>query len=353
MQDRTIGIDVDGRSAFDRQGRLIAYYPFPQYMTYWGLFHQLLKSAFPDAHYHVGVGLADLTPGSPARVHLSDGRTVEADLVVGADGIRSRLREILAPQIQPVYGGYFAFRGTAAEASLSDRFRRKMMHRYIWVFPGDGQLSGYPICGPDYSIEPGRRQYTYLWYKPVDAERMRDYLTDASGRTHEHNIAPPLIRPVHFEAIRSHAAGLLSPLFAEIVAKAENEMFQPMYDVESQRIAFDNVCLLGDSAFTARPHVGVGVLKAGQDAMALAACLRQHDSITDALAAYQALRLPAGRKAVRFSRYLGAFIERDLPSPDADPQLMLTPEFLLQVSARAVESVGPYLGPRQALFDAM
>ena len=45
---------------------------------------------------------------------------------------------------------------------------------------------------------------------------------------------------------------------------------QPIYDLDSPRMAFGRVALLGDAAFVARPHVGMGVTKAGDDAMALA-----------------------------------------------------------------------------------
>ncbi len=353
-QERTVGIDVEGRTAYDHTGRQIGFHAHPQYLTYWGLFHDLLRKAFPVSHYHTGIGVEDVTPGiSRSVAHLSNGSSVAADLVIGADGIRSRVREIFAPMIKPEYGGYFAFRGTAPEARLSQPFQRDMMQRYIWVFPGDGQFNGYPICGPDYATEPGRRQYTYLWYRPVGDAFMQDLLTDGHGRTYEHSIPPPLIRPEHFVALRKHAAALLPPLFAEIVLQAENNMLQPMYDVESRDIAFGNVCLLGDAAFTARPHVGVGVLKAGQDALELARCLSVHDDVATALRAYAHTREPAGCKAVRFSRYLGSFIARALPQPTSDPALQLTPQFLLQTSARAVETVGPYLGSRQSLFDAM
>ena len=155
-EDGLAGVDVAGRTAYDGDGREIAFHPHPQYLTYWGLLHGLLRRAFPDAHYHAGVGLVDLTPGEPrARLRLSDGRSVEADLVVGADGIRSSVRAILAPEIVPQYGGYFAFRGLTPEARLSDEFRRDMMHRYIWMFPGDGQLNGYPMAGPTIRWRPG------------------------------------------------------------------------------------------------------------------------------------------------------------------------------------------------------
>ncbi len=351
---RPVGIEVEGRTAYDQDGRVIAFHPHPQYLTFWGVVHAKLLGAFPAARYHTGVGFQGLEPGTrQCRVRLSNGETVAADLVVAADGLRSSVRAALAPDIVPDYGGYFAFRGIAPEHKLSARFRDTMMGRYIWVFPGDGQFSGYPICGMDFSTEPGRRQYAYLWYRAIGAEAMRDLLTDAGGRCHEHNIPPPLIRPEHFVRLRQDADRLLAPLFSEIVRAAEHDMLQPMYDVESREIAFGNVCLLGDAAFTARPHVGIGVLKAGQDALELIQCLERHEVIPEALKAYAAARVPTGRKAVRFSRYLGTFIERGHPSPETDPDLQLTAQFLLQTSARTVESAEAFLGPRRAMFDAL
>ena len=347
---KPVGVEVAGRTAYDKTGREIGFHPHPQYLTYWGLVHAMVREAFPSEHYHAGVGCEGIEPGEPqSRVLLSDGRIGNADLGVGADGIRSSVRAILAPEIVSQYGGYFAFRGIAPERKLSAAFRAAMMQRYIWVFPGDGQFNGYPICGPDYSTEPGQRQYAYLWYRPVSGDDMRDLLTDADGRTYEHNIPPPLIRPEHFTGLREHARRLLPPPFAEIVLEAENDMLQPMYDVESREIAFGNICLLGDAAFTARPHVGIGVLKAGQDALALVQCLERHECIPEALRAYSAARLPPGRKAVCLSRHLGSFIERRHPTPETDASLQLTAQLLLQTSARSVESAEPFLGARRWL----
>jgi 2-polyprenyl-6-methoxyphenol hydroxylase-like FAD-dependent oxidoreductase len=99
-------------------------------------------------------------------------------------------------------------------------------------------------------------------------------------------------------------------------------------------MTFGRVALLGDAAFVARPHVGVGVLKAAQDALALATQLDRHPSVPEALLAYEAERLPLGRETVAFARHLGAFIERGLPDPEADPSLDLTPEKIIRISGR-------------------
>jgi 2-polyprenyl-6-methoxyphenol hydroxylase-like FAD-dependent oxidoreductase len=75
------------------------------------------------------------------------------------------------------------------------------------------------------------------------------------------------------------------------------------------------------------------VLKAAQDALALAECLDEAPSVAAGLARYERVRLGPGRDAVRAARHLGAFIERRLEAPWDDPALGLTPERLLEFSA--------------------
>ena len=64
-----------------------------------------------------------------------------------------------------------------------------------------------------------------------------------------------------------------------------------------------------DDDEVARPHIGMGVTKAAQDAAALAAALRSHGATPSALQAYEAEALPRGRGAVARARWLGAALE--------------------------------------------
>jgi 2-polyprenyl-6-methoxyphenol hydroxylase-like FAD-dependent oxidoreductase len=66
--------------------------------------------------------------------------------------------------------------------------------------------------------------------------------------------------------------------------------------------------LLGDAAFVARPHVARGAIKAGHDAMALAAALADAP-VVEALTRYDAARRLIGQALVAESRRLGAYIE--------------------------------------------
>ena len=330
-----LGIQVDGRIAVDRHGAELGRFEFPQYLTSWSYVYNPLKAAFPAERYHGGRELAAIgRDGDRPVARFADGQEIVADLIVGADGFRSRVRQLLAPTVVPRYAGYVAWRGLVPETALPAAFRASGFGQYCFCFPPGGQFIGYPVAGADDSVAPGARRYNFLWYRHVPAERLADLLTDASGHVHDYSIPPPLIRPDLVDGLRRDAARDLPKPLAEAVALAQHPMLQPIYDVESERIAFDGVALIGDAAFVARPHAGIGVLKAGEDAEALARSLARGGSVADALARFEAERLPEGKAAVALGRRLGAFIERGHDSPQSDPALGLTTEFILRVSAR-------------------
>src|SRR6202789_3397929 len=92
-----------------------------RFASYFELYQGLLD-AFGTEHYHLSTQLAHLdNRDDEVALSLTDGRTMTADLVVCADGIRSTARSILVPGAQPRYVGYVAWRGTIERNELSDR----------------------------------------------------------------------------------------------------------------------------------------------------------------------------------------------------------------------------------------
>jgi 2-polyprenyl-6-methoxyphenol hydroxylase-like FAD-dependent oxidoreductase len=220
------------------------------------------------------------------------------------------------------------------ETDLSAAFMAETFDRFSFCFPPGGQFIGYPLLGQDGSNARGARRYNFIWYTHVaEGADLDGLMTDESGQKHE-SIPPPLIRKVHIEALRRAGARDLPSQFAEVVLRADRHLLQPIYDVESENIAFGHVALIGDASFVARPHVGVGVLKAAQDAVALARSLDECSSVPEALQRYQRQRLQQNIDAVEFGRYLGSFIERGLAGPTSDPNLNLSYEFIISESAR-------------------
>ena len=74
-------------------------------------------------------------------------------------------------------------------------------------------------------------------------------------------------------------------------------------------MAFGRVAIVGDAAFVARPHVGAGVSKAADDAAALTEALQKHDTVENALKAFEAARLSDNNRIIERARHLGAFLQ--------------------------------------------
>jgi 2-polyprenyl-6-methoxyphenol hydroxylase-like FAD-dependent oxidoreductase len=166
------------------------------------------------------------------------------------------------------------------------------------------------VAGANNRTAPGTRRWNFVWYRPADeATVLRDMLTDAQGRTYEGNIPLDRIRPEVIAQMLRDAERVLAPQFLEVVQKTEQAFFQPIYDLESTRIAFGRIAMVGDAAFVARPHCGMGVTKAGGDAVALADALAGGGTIEEALARYEGVRQPFGAFIVGFARKLGAYMQ--------------------------------------------
>jgi 2-polyprenyl-6-methoxyphenol hydroxylase-like FAD-dependent oxidoreductase len=112
--------------------------------------------------------------------------------------------------------------------------------------------------------------------------------------------------------MRRDAERLLAPQFSEIARLTQQPFFQPIYDVESPRLAFGRIALAGDAAFVARPHVGMGVTKSAADALALTQALRQTTQVREALYQYESIRLGYGAAVIARARHLGAYMQAQL-----------------------------------------
>jgi len=126
------------------------------------------------------------------------------------------------------------------------------------------------------------------------------------------NLATDLVQRNTAHTLRLDAHAVLAPQFAEVVEKTENLFFQPIFDLESSSIAVGRIALLGDAAFVARPHCGMGVTKAAGDAMALVKAMNRKADIKEALQEYEQQRLAFGSYIVGHARALGAYMQAQI-----------------------------------------
>jgi len=310
---RELGIEVRERIAIDRDGRVLGARPLRQILTSWDRLQRLLRETIDPAHYHLGHNFARVDQdGGGVRVCFAEGRTERADLLVGGDGIRSAVRAELAPEVQPIYAGYYIWRGAPNEADLAPQTRASIFPHFVFFLPARQQVIGYPIAGFDNDLRPGRRRYNFIWYRVGDARELERMCVDADGRQHKFSVPPPLIREDLIARMRADAEAIMPPAFLDCLRNIARPFFTPIYDFSAPRLVFGRVALVGDAASTARPHMGFGVAKAGGDAQALAAALAAHDDIDAALAHYNAVRQPIGERIMRHGRKLGTHLGVDL-----------------------------------------
>ncbi len=306
-----LGVAITTRKILDAQGRFTHEIACPQVLTAWERVYRLLRDAFPPAHYHRGRGLAGFTQDAEQVTALfSDGEKVAADLLVGADGIRSTVRQQAAPDVAPRYAGYSAWRALIAESDFPPDVHRDLFEFMTFALPPGEQFLGYPVAGPDNDLRPGHRRYNVVWYRPADEKTKLPWLlTDERGQRHAISIPPPLIRREAVAEMRADAERLLGPQFRQVVKLIDEPILQPIYDLESPQMAFGRVAIVGDAAFVARPHVAAGVSKAADDAAALAEALGAESDVARALKRYEAARLRENYRIIERARHLGAYLQ--------------------------------------------
>jgi 2-polyprenyl-6-methoxyphenol hydroxylase-like FAD-dependent oxidoreductase len=310
LDTRDLGVAIARRQMLDREGRVTATSACPQVLTAWERAYRVLRDAFPADRYHRGRSLAAFDQnGRGVVAHFSDGNTAVGDMLIGADGLRSTVRQQCLPAAIPLYAGYVAWRALIPESALPDAIHGELFEAMTFCMPPGEQFLGYPVAGPDNDLRPGRRRYNIVWYRPADETKELPWLlTDDRGASHAISIPPPLIRRDAIAGMRRAAEQLLAPQFRAIVRLIEEPILQPIYDLASSRLAFGRAAIIGDAAFVARPHVAAGVSKAADDAAALAVALDAGD-VEDALRRFEGKRLPENNRIIERARHLGAYLQ--------------------------------------------
>ena len=164
-----LGVENNQRRILDRDGRATVTGTCPQVFTAWERVYRLLRDAFPVDRYHRGTALAAFEQNGRGIVaHFADGRALQSGVLIGADGLRSTVRQQCLPDIKPLYAGYSGMARDDTGKRLPAASIANCSTRMTFWLPSGEQFLGYPVVGPDGDLRPGRRRYNIIWYRPAD-----------------------------------------------------------------------------------------------------------------------------------------------------------------------------------------
>lgn len=321
-EDDRVSLELTFWSYVDRAGVVLSADPDHFRFSGWSTIYRALLDEFGPERYHLGhemTGFESRPDG--VTLHLADLPSIEGDLLVCADGLGSTARSILMPEVVPEYAGYVAWRGTTPEAGLSERARADLSDSMIYQVLDPGHILVYAIPDHEGRSTSPHRVINFVWYRnyPTGGP-FEDLMMGRDGISRAGTMPPGTIRPEHLTEMRATAAEVLAPTLLEVVEGCAEPLIQAVFDLESPRMAFGRVCLIGDAAIGLRPHVAAGQAKACADGWALRDALAAADGdVPLALAAWEPGQLDLGHRALARTREMGQASQFDRTMIPGDP----------------------------------
>lgn len=270
-----------------------------------------LLTLFGTDHYHLNQRVTGFSQkGDEVRVHTTQGLCLNCDLLVCADGIGSDARRWLLGHTPANYAGYIAWRGIISAAEVSAETFDLLKDAIIYHIGPDYHLLTYPIPVVEESLNNQERYVNWLWYRNVPLGKQLDELmTDKDNQQRTLSVSPGTVREEAITQLKSDAAAV-PDLLAELIIQTDQPFIQAVFDYEIPQMAFGRICVMGDAAFSARPHTAAGTAKAAEEARQLGLALQECDqNIPEALKIWEAHQLTLGRNLVQRNREAGTKLQ--------------------------------------------
>jgi len=246
-----------------------------------GALHEALVAAAADIPFRAGLSVQSLQPHADGvHVEATTGDRGDYALVVGADGIRSRVRELTFGAIEPTYAGYTCWRSVLDNrGGLIDSTEMWGRGRRVGLVPiGSGQI-----------------------YVFTTINQPRRVMDAAPGRV------------ARFRQNFGGFAGPFQQLLTQIT-DADQLLHNDIEEVWLDGWHRGRVVLLGDAAHAMTPNTGQGAGMALEDAWVLARELARAPTVAQALQTYETIRVPRVRAIHRASRLFGRVAQWEHPA---------------------------------------
>lgn len=233
--------------------------------------HQLLRRDIPSEQFILGENFEQLEH-QHGFVHacFTSGLSVTGNALIGADGLKSQVRNTILGETPPIYRNFKTWRG------LTNYIPSQYRSGYIQEFLGGGKGFGFMMLG----------QGKIYWYAAAMATEAQP--DAATGRKKE-------LEGMYQDWF---------PVIPELITETDEEdiLTTDLYDRPSQQPwSRGNITLLGDAAHPMLPTMGQGACTALEDAYVVAKCLVEQSDAATAFQKYESLRFPRTKAIVEQS----------------------------------------------------
>lgn len=238
-----------------------------------------LGAVLPEGVAYYGMKCVSVSQGDKGvEATFEDGTVVKGDILIAADGIRSKIRDQVFGHVEPVFSGKVAYRGLVPMSDLDNAEEIKWIAN-AWPAPGQFMLQNYS----------GRNTVNLSLYR--GNQKLEDLDTGSRVATVSTEHVLKFIEDWE-EAPRAW------------LAKSKDFLRWPLFDIEPQADwVKGRIALLGDAAHATLPFIGQGAGQGAEDASGLGDALsRFPDDPVKALKLYEAFRRPRANKVQLESR---------------------------------------------------
>jgi salicylate hydroxylase len=258
-------------------------------------FLNLLFAALPKGTVNLGHRCIQLgEDGDRVRLSFANGAAADADVLIGADGIRSVVQREIGLQSRPTSEGIMAYRGLVPAERLA--WARDLTDPALWLGSGRSFLL-YPVAGG--------RLINMVAFVPTDTESEESWSA-----------------PGDLKALAAEYAGWDKPV-QDTINSLDETFRWGIYDrAPLPYWSSGRITLMGDAAHPMVPHVGQGAGQSIEDAITLAVLLEGCTAadVAGRLKLYEALRLARTSRVQALARAAGKLYrsEHENPSEKAE-----------------------------------
>ncbi|KAF8590394.1 FAD/NAD(P)-binding domain-containing protein [Ramaria rubella] len=250
------------------------------------------------AHFDKKCTSVSQSSSSGVTITFEDNTTHTADLVIGCDGIKSAIREVVVgKRADPKFTRTVAYRGLIPEKDALTAANEIVIRRPLAFLGPDGHIIVFPIKGKNLT-------------------NIVVFSTDRSKPAEEQAPPPgPWVVPSTQAEMLSHYEGW-GPKVLNLLSHIKNpsKWFLHSQEPPLESYVRGKVALLGDAAHSMLPHLGAGAGQAMEDALLLSQLLTHPltntSNLEPVLEAYDLLRRPRANRVLKASYAAGEVYER-------------------------------------------